>query len=182
MKQYKGYLEKYSALYRLDWLALAAQAYQESRFDHSLKSPAGAIGIMQLLPQTAAGSPIFISDIRSPENNIRAGAKYMAYLQESCFNDVDLPPEIRWDFTLAAYNMDPGRFAQLRTKARSMGMDPNKWFDNMEFVALKHVGMEPVRYVGNINKYYIAYRMAIDNLQREQEGIDHMRQAITNKP
>jgi len=66
----------------------------------------------------------------------------------------------------------------LRRKARKLGLDPNKWFFNVEHVARKVIGMETVQYVANVNKYYIAYKsmdavwekkmMEIDKLKTKQ--------------
>jgi len=77
VKLFRKYGEKYS----FDWLALAAQGYQESALNHSAKSRAGAVGIMQLLPSTAKDPNVGIPDISSEENNIHAGAKYLAFVR-----------------------------------------------------------------------------------------------------
>ena len=159
--------QTYGNQYGFDYLALAAQAYQESGLDHSAKSAAGAIGIMQLLPSTAKDPNVGIEDISILENNIHAGAKYMAFLRERYFSEKALSEENRFAFTWAAYNAGPARVRQLREKAREQGLDPNQWFHNVEHVALERVGIEPVRYVSNIYKYYIAYRLLTD---LNQEG------------
>ncbi len=160
LKRYRPLFQKYAAEYGMDWMALAAQAYQESRLDQDCRSPTGAVGIMQLMPSTAADKAVAIPDISTAENNIHAGVKYMAWLRDTYFDDPDLPDEVRWDFTLAAYNLGPGRVRRLREAAKASGLDPNRWFFNVEQIALKTAGPEPVRYVSNINKYYIAYSMA----------------------
>jgi membrane-bound lytic murein transglycosylase MltF len=46
----------------------------------------------------------------------------------------------------------------LRLNAAKMGLDPNKWFFNVERVALRDIGWETVQYVANVYKYYIAYK------------------------
>ena len=48
-----------------------------------------------------------------------------------------------------------------RKKAAAQGLDRNKWFFNVERIALQEIGTETVRYVGNINKYYIAYKLLL---------------------
>ncbi|MDX1571290.1 MAG: hypothetical protein R3200_12470, partial [Xanthomonadales bacterium] len=63
-------------------------------------------------------------------------------------------------FTWAAYNAGPRKVADMRRHAEEMGLDPNRWFQNVEYAALDLVGREPVRYVSNIYKYYVAYRLS----------------------
>jgi len=147
--------KQYAAKYEFDWLLMAAQGYQESQLDQNKRSSVGAVGVMQVLPSTAKQMDCGSPDIAS--NNIHAGIKYMAWLRENFFNDPELQPGPKVDFTLAAYNAGPGRIRQLRAKAKSEGLDPNLWFDNVEQIAMQEIGIETVRYVRNINKYYVAY-------------------------
>ena len=161
--------KKYGEQYGFDWLALAAQAYEESGFNQQLKSHRGAIGIMQILPETAASQAVNISDIDQIDNNIHAGVKYLAYLRDTYFSGSALSPEERIYFSFAAYNAGPTRVQRLRRRAESMGVSPNKWFFNVELAALKYVGREPVRYVANIYKYYIAYKLIFDSQKKKQE-------------
>lgn len=143
---------------KLDWLLAMAQGYQESQLDQHKRSPRGAIGVMQLLPGTAKG--IGYHDISRARNNIAAGVAYLDFIRRQYFNDPAIPPDARVDFALAAYNAGPGRIQSLRREAEQRGLDPNLWFRNVERVALDRIGEETVRYVSNINKYYIAYRMS----------------------
>ncbi|MCP3956509.1 MAG: transporter substrate-binding domain-containing protein [bacterium] len=165
--------QKYGEKYDFDWLALAAQAYQESGLDQGRKSRAGAIGIMQLKPSTAADPNVGIGDIHLLENNIHAGAKYLAFLRDHYFDDPAIEPAIRVDFAWAAYNAGPGRIRQLREQAEERGFDPNRWFFHVEKIAAEKVGRETVDYVANVNKYYAAYRLQYAANQRRQE---HLRQ------
>ena len=161
--------KKYAEQYDFDWLMLIAQAYQESQLDQNTRSSAGAVGVMQLLPSTAADKSVGIEDITDLENNVHAGAKYMSWLRENYFNDPAMTSEEQTLFTFAAYNAGPGRVKQLRKEATEMGLDPNIWFDNVEVVAAKRIGRETVQYVSNIYKYWVAYQLALDiNLRREQ--------------
>ena len=159
----------YGDQYEFDFLALAAQAYQESRLDHSARSSAGAVGIMQLLPSTAADPNVGIPNIEDLEANIHAGAKYMAFLRERYFSDPDMSEENKFAFTWASYNAGPARVRQMRARAIEMGLDPDIWFQNVEYAALEIVGLETVRYVANIYKYYIAYRL-VSNLYTGDEA------------
>jgi len=145
----------YAAKYDFDWLLMAAQGYQESQLDQACRSSVGAIGVMQVLPSTAKQMDCGNIDVAS--NNIHAGIKYMAWLRENFFNEPELKRGPKVDFTLAAYNAGPGRIRQLRERAKAEGLDPNLWFDNVEQIAMQEIGIETVRYVRNINKYYVAY-------------------------
>lgn len=160
---------QYGDRYRVDWLLLAAVAYQESGIDQSKRSPAGAVGVMQLLPSTAAGRPIEIQSIEKIENNIHAGAKYLRYLHDRYFNDPTMDGLNQYLLTFAAYNAGPARVAGLRREAKKMGLDPDVWFDNVEAVAAKRIGRETVQYVSNIYKYYIAYTLIVDKLEIRRE-------------
>lgn len=147
--------KQFASKYDFDWMLMAAQGYQESQLDQEKRSSVGAIGVMQVLPST--GKQMDCGSLDNATNNIHAGIKYMAWLRENYFSDADLKPGPRVDFTLAAYNAGPGRIRQLREKAKAEGLDPNLWFDNVEQIAMQEIGIETVRYVRNINKYYVAY-------------------------
>lgn len=166
---------RYGERYGFDWLQLAAIGYQESRLDQSRKSQAGAIGVMQLLPSTAAAAPIEVNNIHRVENNIRAGAKYAAHLRDAYFADPKIAPTDRFDFVLAAYNAGPTRISNLREIARKNGFDPNRWAGNVEALARRRVGREPVEYVAKVNKYFIAYSLARERLQERERATDRLR-------
>ena len=151
--------EQYGGQYEFDWLLLVAQAYQESTLDQSLRSRVGAVGVMQLLPSTAAGSPINIVDIQRLENNIHAGAKYLRFIADRYFSDEGIDDLNRTLLTFASYNGGPNRIARLRRKADAQGLDPNRWFKNVELLAAREIGRETVQYVSNVYKYYIAYKL-----------------------
>ncbi len=155
--------QKYGAQYGFDWLALAAQAYQESGWEHDSKSHRGAVGIMQLLPSTAADPKVNISDISNLENNIHAGTKYMAFLLDRYYSDEEMfATEDQLAFSWAAYNAGPAKVRRIRALTEEMGLDPNRWFHNAEYAAQKITGRETVHYVANVYKYYVAMRLGID--------------------
>ncbi|MHC4551753.1 MAG: MltF family protein [Planctomycetota bacterium] len=154
--------KKYGEMYGFDWLLLAAQGYQESQLKQSTRSYAGAVGIMQVLPSTAAAPEVGIPNIYEVENNIHAGAKYMAWLRDKHFNEPGLAPEVRVHFALGAYNAGPGNMRKFRRLARQRGLDPDQWFYNVARMADETVGEQPVRYVANIHKYYMAYKLIIE--------------------
>jgi membrane-bound lytic murein transglycosylase MltF len=151
--------QKYAEQYGFDWLELAAQAYQESGIDQSVKSRAGAVGVMQIKPSTAADKNVNVPNIHVLENNIHAGTKYLAFLRDRYFDDPAIEPDARVDFALAAYNAGPARIRKLRQKAAERGLDSNKWFFNVEKIAAEEIGRETVDYVANVNKYYLAYSL-----------------------
>ena len=153
--------ERYAGMYGFDPMLVAAQGYQESGLNHDTKSHAGAVGIMQLLPSTAADAAVGIPNIQSPEDNIHAGIKYLAHLRDRFFNEESLTPQVRVQFALAAYNAGPGRVRQFRGRAQGLGLDPNLWFNHVEVAAYDIVGRETPRYVANIYKYYIAYSLVV---------------------
>jgi membrane-bound lytic murein transglycosylase MltF len=152
----------YGDQYRFDSLMVAAQAYQESGLDQSLVSRAGAIGIMQMLPSTAADKSVGIPDISTVENNIHAGTKYLRYIVDHYFDDPEIDEVNRTLFAFASYNAGPNRIRRLRAKAAESGYDPNLWFRNVEVVVANEVGREPVQYVSNIFKYYTVYSLVTE--------------------
>ena len=158
---------KYGEQYRVDWLLMAAQGYQESRLDHSVRSPVGAIGVMQVMPAT--GGDMKVGDITELENNIHAGVKYMRFVIDNFFDDPAVDPINRMLFAFASYNAGPGRVRGLRRTAAERGLDPNIWFNNVEHIAAEKIGRETVQYVANIYKYYTAYRLVMAEDQRRAE-------------
>ena len=102
LRQVVSLFEKYGNQYDINYMALAAQAYQESKLDHSKVSPAGAVGIMQVLPSTAADPTVDISDVTRIENNIHAGAKYLDFLRQRYFSDDAISDADRLYFSWAA--------------------------------------------------------------------------------
>jgi len=75
------------------------------------------------------------------------------------FKDVPFDEQNRNLFAFAAYDMGPGAIQLLRREAERQKLDPNVWFNNVERVAAARLGQEPVRYVRNIYKYYVAYKL-----------------------
>ena len=162
--------QQYGDEYDFDWIMMAAQGYQESRLDQSKQSPVGALGIMQLLPTTAADPNVAIPDISTEESNIHAGVKYMRFLHDRYFDDPALTELDQVLFTFGAYNAGPGNVNKARKLAAEMGLNPNVWFDNVEIAIGKAVSREPVVYVRNIYKYYVAFRLMHElRMQEEQQ-------------
>jgi membrane-bound lytic murein transglycosylase MltF len=179
-------IKQYASQYEFDWLIIAAQAYQESRFDQTKRSPAGAIGVMQLLPSTAADTAVGIPDISKLENNIHAGVKYLHWLRETYYSDPAISPLDRVLFSFAAYNAGPGNMKRARNRARRLGFDPNRWFGNVEIGMYRAVSGEPASYVRNIYKYYVTYqgleraRLAREKALREHAGKNPLAGIMSN--
>jgi len=161
------YFRAVAKQYGFHWLQLAAQGYQESRLNNRAISEAGAVGIMQVLPSTARA--MGVTDFRSPEGNIRAGAKYMRHIIDDYLAKSEIDPMNQWLLALASYNAGATRIARLRRHAADNGLDPNVWFDEVERQVQKEVGPETVRYVRNVMKYYLAYRMTLERERLRQD-------------
>jgi len=159
---YVRYFQKNAAEYNFDYLMLVAQGYQELLLDQSRTNPSGAVGVMQVIPKNAAAPPISISNVEIAEHNIEAGAKMLRNITDTYFNDPKLDPLNKTLMVFASYNAGPNRIARLRKQAASEGFDPNQWFGNVELVVAKEVGQETVQYVSNIYKYYVAYKLTLE--------------------
>jgi len=152
--------QKYGNQFGFDPLMLAAQGYQESQLNQNAKSSVGAIGVMQLMPAT--GEQMKVGDIHVTEANIHAGTKYMDQLMTKYFGDIKFSEGNRPLFAFAAYNCGPGNVARARKEAENRGLDPNKWFNNVELVIAQQIGTQTTTYVRNIYKYYVAYKLTLD--------------------
>jgi len=174
IKKYEAMVQlfkKYAGKYDFNHLMVIAQAYQESGLDHSKRSHAGAIGIMQLLPTTAADPNVGITDIEKLENNIHAGTKYLRFIVDRYYKDEPMDEVNKLLFAFAAYNAGPSKINKLRKKTKAMGLNPNVWFRNVEIAAAKSIGRETVQYVRNIYKYNISYQIIAKKVVEKQEGI-----------
>jgi membrane-bound lytic murein transglycosylase MltF len=157
---------KYSDQYDVDYLLMAAQGFQESGLDQSVKSRVGAVGVMQVMPAT--GKELDVGDIRQLEPNIHAGVKYMRWMMDHYYAKEPMDGLNKGLFTFASYNAGPARIRQLRQEAAKRGLDPNVWFGNVEQIASERIGRETVTYVSNIYKYYVAYRLVIEERERRE--------------
>ena len=160
MRNYREVVElfrKYGGKYEMDYLLMMAQGFQESRLDHSAKSPVGALGVMQVMPAT--GKDLAVGDINQLEPNIHAGVKYMRFMLNTYYANEPMTDLDKALFTFASYNCGPGRMRGLRAEAKKRGLDPNRWFKHVELVTADKIGAETVTYVSNIYKYYLAYKL-----------------------
>ena len=164
--------EKYGNKYGFDPLMLAAQGYQESRLDQTAKSHVGAIGVMQIMPAT--GASLKVGDIRQIEPNIHGGVKYMDQLMTHYFPDARFTEGNRPLFAFASYNAGPGNISRMRKEAARRGLDPDKWFNNVEVVTAEKLGIETTTYVRNIYKYYAAYKLQEEMLAQRKKARDQL--------
>jgi membrane-bound lytic murein transglycosylase MltF len=164
--------EKYGQRYNFDPLMLAAQGYQESQLNQSAKSRVGAVGIMQVMPTT--GKELKVGDIRVTEPNIHAGAKYMDQLMTKYFSDADFKENDRSLFAFASYNAGPGNISRMRKEATKQGLDPDKWFNNVEILVAQKIGMETTTYVRNVFKYYVAYKLQLETQEMARKAREQL--------
>jgi membrane-bound lytic murein transglycosylase F len=111
----------------LDWRLVTALMYQESRFDPQAVSSAGALGLMQVLPQWAGSQA---DSLFVPEANIRAGVRL---LSDTFMSYAYLDSLTRLRFTLATYHAGYGHVTDARRLAMDQGRDPNRWEDSLDW-------------------------------------------------
>ena len=172
LSPYDALIRREATTYGFDWPLIVAQMYQESRFNRKARSPAGALGLMQFMPRTAR--EFGVGDPHDPEQAIRGGVAYLAWLHSRFEPDLTVKDRI-W-FALAAYNAGFGHVRDARQLAVELGLDPDRWFDNVEEAmrrlskrayyrnaAFGYVrGHEVVKYVREIRERYRSYLQTTD--------------------
>ena len=166
----KQHFKFYGEFYDINWQLIAAQAYQESRFDHSKTNHVGARGVMQIKLSTAKDKNVGIHNIDSLEDNIHAGVRYLAFLKERYFTESAFTEEEQNNFALAAYNAGPRRVILLRKEAKINGLNPYKWSYNVESIARERIGLETVNYVTSIQKMRL-FLQASEALQDSKRAL-----------
>jgi len=132
---YDHLFKKFAPEIKWEWQMLAALVFHESRFDSAQVSWAGASGLMQLMPRTAANFGLSRRNIFNPESNIEAGVQYIKSLNLT-FSKIEDKHE-RIKFILASYNSGPAHVLDARALAAKYGKNPDIWFDNVEIFLLK---------------------------------------------
>jgi membrane-bound lytic murein transglycosylase MltF len=178
-EQLQALFQRYGDRYGFDPVMLAAQGYQESQLRQEARSHVGAIGIMQLMPAT--GAEMKVGDVHVTESNIHAGAKYMDILMTQYFPDAHFSEGNRPLFAFASYNAGAGNIARMRREAAKRGLDPDKWFNNVELVVAEKIGIETTTYVRNIYKYYVTYRLTMDAQETRRKALQDVRKANVNR-
>jgi len=173
ISEYDDLIKKYADEIGWDWRLIAAQVFQESQFDPGANSWAGAIGLMQVMPETAEA--LGIQDITDPEESIRGGIDYLNFLYER-FSDI--PDSLhRIKFTLASYNCGYEHVRDAQKLADEKGLDRLFWEDHVEKMILAlslpinynkpsinygYVrGSEPVNYIKDIFEHYENYKQLL---------------------
>lgn len=131
---YDGLFQRYASVAGMDWRLMAAQCYQESAFDPKAVSWAGAQGLMQIMPGTAAHLGLAASAVYEPAQNIAAAARYLAELQVT-FSDIHERTE-RLCFVLAAYNGGASHVRDAMALAQQYGGNPHRWNDVDKYILL----------------------------------------------
>lgn len=163
----------------VDWLLVASIAAQETRFNPSSKSWAGAVGLMQVMPRFSEVSNE--EELYDVKTNIREGVRIIKeHLDHYSYMD----STDRWSFALATYNAGPGHVADARRLAIDQNKNPNKW-ENGEDALLKLMqrkyykdarygfcrGIETVRYVKEIKNRYKTYKSILTVAGRNESGV-----------
>lgn len=172
---FDSYFRREGAQRGIDWRLLAAVAYQESTFRTEESSWAGAVGLMGLMPATAASLGVTGDQLYDPEHNIRAGAKYLQQLINLFSSVADRGEQIK--LALAAYNGGMGHISDARALAEKYEADKNVWEGNVErFVQLKRLeqyytdpvcrngyfrGDETINYVREVTARWEQYRQSV---------------------
>lgn len=172
-----GQLSEYDDLFRSyadsigwDWRLLASQAYQESRFEPRARSWAGAAGLLQLMPPTAA--EFGVSNVYDPEQNVAGAIRFLRWLTDY-WTDIIPDDTERRKFILASYNTGHGHVEDARRLTEKNGGDSNVWADVAYWLLQKSKrevysdpvvrygfcrGLEPVTYVSFILDRYAHYQ------------------------
>jgi membrane-bound lytic murein transglycosylase F len=113
-----------------DWRLLASLSFQESRFNPTAQSWAGARGLMQLMPQTAAGLGLPLSEIYNPKKNIETGVKHLVWLEKT-WKEIIKDDDERVKFVLASYNAGQGHVLDAITLTKYFNKNAQVWDKNV---------------------------------------------------
>ena len=148
---------------------MGAQGYQESQLNQQAKKPGGRD--RGHAGDARDGQGMKSGDITQIEPNIHAGIKYMRWMIDQYYEKEPMTELDKALFAFASYNAGrPPASRSCARRPRKRGLDPNVWFQNVEYVAAEKIGQETITYVSNIYKYYIAYRLIGDALE-ERRGV-----------
>ena len=179
LSDYDELLRSAAAEIGWDWRLLASQAFQESRFDPTARSWAGAQGLLQLMPATAREQGVRNPD--APEDNVRGAVRYLRWLNDLWAKEIPDPGE-RLKFVLASYNTGRGHVQDAQRLAEKHGADPTSWDDVSGWLLQKSKrsvytdpvvkfgfsrGLEPVTYVSQVLDRWEHYRQALEG---EEDG------------
>lgn len=162
LPQYRAWFEEAAAEHGVDWRLLAAMGYQESKWNPTAVSPAGAVGVMMLMARTAQS--LGVRNRKDPRASIFAGARYLAEVRAKI--PARIPEPDRTWFAVAAYNVGFGHLEDARVLAQERGKNPDSWADvraQLPLLAQERWysrakrgyarGWEPVQYVERVQGY-----------------------------
>ena len=162
LPKYEEMFRETADIFNIDWLLLAAIAYQESHWNAKAKSPTGVRGLMMLTRPTA--KEMGITNRLDAEQSLIAGAQYFLKTKKRLSKQI-LEPDRTW-MALASYNVGFGHLEDARVLTERAGKNPNLWKDVKEHLPLLEQkkyystvkrgfarGREPVSYVQNIRHY-----------------------------
>ncbi|MEE9431008.1 MAG: transporter substrate-binding domain-containing protein [Melioribacteraceae bacterium] len=168
-------IKKYAKQFGYDWRLLASIIFAESGFDPKAKSWAGAVGLMQLLPETAKSYGNF--NLTDPEENIKVGVKYLSWLDKYWKQKI-LDNSERIKFILSSYNIGFGHVEDAQRLAEKYGANEKVWKNNVEKYLLKKSNpkfyndevvkngycncKETIRYVNDVLQKYKEYQQFIN--------------------
>jgi membrane-bound lytic murein transglycosylase F len=132
ISKYDEIVKKYSENLGWDWVLVKSLIYQESMFEHSNKSWAGAKGLMQLMPATA--KELGVTDVHDPDQNIKAGTKYLKRMYGYWDNIPDTIQRIK--FAMASYNCGYGHVKDAQRLAKKFNKDTLNWDNGVDFFVL----------------------------------------------
>jgi len=132
ISKYDEIVKKYSENLGWDWVLVKSLIYQESMFEHSNKSWAGAKGLMQLMPATA--KELGVTDVHDPDQNIKAGTKYLKRMYGYWDNIPDTIQRIK--FAMASYNCGYGHVKDAQKLAKKFNKDTLNWDNGVDFFVL----------------------------------------------
>ncbi len=166
VSDFDAIIKEESKKYKLDWRLIASLIYQESRFHPEVESWAGAVGLMQLMPETA--KTFGVKEITSPHDNIQGGLKFLDWLDKRLTREIE-DPEERLKFVLASYNVGWGHVLDAMRLAEKNGKNPKIWVNNVDYYLLNK--SNPEFYNDPVVKYGYCrgeepYHYVIDILER----------------
>lgn len=176
ISQYDEILRNISKQHNLDWRLVASLVYQESQFNAEARSWAGAFGLMQIMPATAA--LLGIDSTASEFQQIEAGILYLKILDRELPKEIKNPDE-RVKFILAAYNVGIAHVFDARRLAEKNGKNPNIWTGHVDYYLLNK--SNPVFYRDSVVRYGYArgeetYNFVVEVLDR----FEHYKNVITD--
>lgn len=178
LSEYDQLLQTYADTLGWDWRLLASQTYQESLFNPRARSWAGAAGLLQLMPATAA--EFGVTNVYDPEQNVAGAVRFLEWLHDYWADKIEDERERR-KFILASYNTGHGHVEDARRLTEKHGGNTELWADVAYWLLQKSKravyqdevvkygfcrGLEPVTYVAHILDRYDHYK----NFVIEEDG------------